>query len=169
MLSGTIIHCYKKVNKATVPANGYARKLYALGLCTSFFSLTTGASSCTDSTNESVGRGSFLLSGLLFESYKQHNQRIPSIDLILPIVRPPALPRVFQEMPSIIISSVAGAAAFYVFLLVLAYYKHDPKEPKAIVGTIPFFSPLIGMLTQKGHYYIRLRFVCLHSILAVKS
>lgn len=50
--------------------------------------------------------------------------------------------------------SMAGMAAVYVFLLALAYFKHDPREPEAIVGTIPFVSPLIGMLTQKGHYYI---------------
>lgn len=62
-------------------------------------------------------------------------------------------------MPTIIVLSVAGAAATYVFLLALAYFKHDPREPEAIVGTIPFISPLIGILTQKGNYYIRLRYV----------
>lgn len=69
-------------------------------------------------------------------------------------------------MPSIIISSVAGVAAFYLFLLALAYFKHDPREPQAIVGAIPFISPLIGMLTQKGNYYIQLRYAYLSSILA---
>lgn len=72
-------------------------------------------------------------------------------------------------MPSIIIVSVAGAVAVYSFLLALAYFKHDPREPEAIVGTIPFISPLIGMLTEKGHYYIRLRCVYLDSTLAVKN
>lgn len=61
-------------------------------------------------------------------------------------------------MPSTIILSVAGAAAVYVFLLALARFKHDPREPEAIVGTIPFISTLIGMITEKGHYYVRLRY-----------
>jgi hypothetical protein len=71
-------------------------------------------------------------------------------------------------MPSATILSFAGAAAFYVFLLALARFKHDPREPKAIVGTIPFISPLIGMITQKGLYYIRLRYVSLCSMPAVE-
>lgn len=74
-----------------------------------------------------------------------------------------------QQMPSIIIVTVAGVAAVYFFLLALAYFKHDPREPEAILGTIPFISPLIGMLTEKGHYYIRLRCVRLYSILAVQK
>lgn len=72
-------------------------------------------------------------------------------------------------MPSIIILSVAGAAAAYVFLLALAHFKHDPREPEAIIGTIPFISPLIGMITQKGEYYIHLRYVYFHSILSIKT
>lgn len=70
-------------------------------------------------------------------------------------------------MPSAIILSATGAAAVYVFLLALARFKHDPREPEAIVGTIPFISPIIGMITQKGHYYIRLRYVYYISIPAV--
>lgn len=69
-------------------------------------------------------------------------------------------------MPSIIISSVAGVVAFYFFLLALAYFKHDPREPQVIVGAIPFISPLIGMLTQKGNYYNQLRYAYLSSIRA---
>lgn len=71
-------------------------------------------------------------------------------------------------MPSTIILSVAGAAAVYIFLLALARCKHDPREPEAIFGTIPFISPLIGMITQKVHYYIRLRYEYIDSIVAVE-
>ncbi|KAI5922159.1 cytochrome P450 [Camillea tinctor] len=60
-------------------------------------------------------------------------------------------------MPSIIVLSVAGIAAAYVFLRALASLTHDPREPKQIIGKIPFISPLIGMLYEKGRYYIRMR------------
>lgn len=70
-------------------------------------------------------------------------------------------------MPSMIILSVAAATAVYVFLQALAYFTHDPKEPEAIIGTIPFISPLIGMLTQKGHYYVQMRYEY-RSILAAR-
>ncbi|KAI0178750.1 cytochrome P450 [Hypoxylon sp. FL1284] len=55
-------------------------------------------------------------------------------------------------MPSVIILSVAGVAAAYV-LRTLAFLSQDPREPKAITGTISFIGPLFGMLFQKGGYY----------------
>lgn len=62
-------------------------------------------------------------------------------------------------MPSSIVIAVAGVAATYVFLRALAILTQDSREPKAVVGTIPFLSTLVGMLTLKGHYYRRLRLV----------
>ncbi|KAI4604303.1 hypothetical protein KJ359_000437 [Pestalotiopsis sp. 9143b] len=60
-------------------------------------------------------------------------------------------------MPSVFALCATGFVAVYIFLRALAYSLHDPREPKAVAGTIPFISPLIGMLMEKGGYYIRMR------------
>ncbi|KAI1439737.1 cytochrome P450 [Annulohypoxylon stygium] len=60
-------------------------------------------------------------------------------------------------MPSSIALFAIGIAAAYAFLRALAFLKHDPREPKSIVGTIPFISPIISMLYEKGGYYLRMR------------
>ncbi|KAI0378527.1 cytochrome P450 [Hypomontagnella monticulosa] len=60
-------------------------------------------------------------------------------------------------MPSAIVLSVVGIAATYVFLRALAFLSQDSREPSSITGTIPFISPLIGMLHEKGGYYVRMR------------
>ncbi|ETS80403.1 hypothetical protein PFICI_07932 [Pestalotiopsis fici W106-1] len=60
-------------------------------------------------------------------------------------------------MPSFIALGVTGLIAAYIFLRTLVYLTHDPREPKVLAGTIPFVSPLIGMLTEKGRYYVRMR------------
>ncbi|KAH7316967.1 cytochrome P450 [Stachybotrys elegans] len=60
-------------------------------------------------------------------------------------------------MPSAFVLSVAGLAATYVFLRALAFVVEDPREPKTITGAIPFISPLVGMLTEKTGFYIRMR------------
>ena len=61
-------------------------------------------------------------------------------------------------MPSNITLSVVGILATYVFLYALALFTEDRREPKAVAGTIPFISPLIGMLTEKGGYYVWMRY-----------
>ncbi|KAF3013528.1 hypothetical protein E8E14_009104 [Neopestalotiopsis sp. 37M] len=60
-------------------------------------------------------------------------------------------------MPSFIALCATGLAAAYIFLRALVHLTHDAREPRAVAGTIPFISPLIGMLTEKGRYYVRMR------------
>ncbi|KAI9170632.1 Cytochrome P450 monooxygenase nodJ [Paramyrothecium foliicola] len=60
-------------------------------------------------------------------------------------------------MLSFVVLFVAGLTATYVFLSTLAYVVRDSREPKTITGTIPFVSPLIGMLIEKASFYNRMR------------
>jgi hypothetical protein len=60
-------------------------------------------------------------------------------------------------MPSPVVVSLAGVVVTYVFLRTLVYFTQDPREPPVVVGTIPFISPLVGMMTEKAKYFIRLR------------
>ncbi|KAI0391087.1 cytochrome P450 [Xylariaceae sp. FL0594] len=62
-------------------------------------------------------------------------------------------------MPSLIILSAATLAATYILLRALAYLKHNAREPTYVVGSVPFITHLVGMLTQGGRYYVRMRFV----------
>lgn len=54
--------------------------------------------------------------------------------------------------------AATGVVAVYAFLRALAICRRDPREPTAVVGPIPFISPVLGMLMEKGGYYIRLRY-----------
>ncbi|KAI1129342.1 cytochrome P450 [Nemania abortiva] len=60
-------------------------------------------------------------------------------------------------MPSLLLLSVGVVAATYIFLLGLAFFLQHPKEPTPVVGSIPFISPLLGMLLGGGRYYVHLR------------
>ncbi|KAK7932287.1 cytochrome P450 [Apiospora marii] len=60
-------------------------------------------------------------------------------------------------MPSTLALAAAAVVAAYAFLRALATLLRDPREPKAVIGTIPFLSPLLGMLVEKGGFYVRLR------------
>ncbi|KAI9158140.1 Cytochrome P450 monooxygenase nodJ [Paramyrothecium foliicola] len=60
-------------------------------------------------------------------------------------------------MPSLIILSATGLAVTYIFLRAVAYMLEDPREPKTITGTVPFISPLLGLLIEKSGFYIRMR------------
>lgn len=60
-------------------------------------------------------------------------------------------------MPSTIVVGVAGLAATYVFLKALAYVLEDPREPKTVTSTIPFISPLVGIVAEKSGFYIRMQ------------
>jgi hypothetical protein len=53
--------------------------------------------------------------------------------------------------------------AGYALLWSLAYLGHEPNEPQPIAGPIPMISPLIGLMTAKEDYYIRLRYVLFHA------
>lgn len=48
-------------------------------------------------------------------------------------------------------------AASYLFLRVLLSLTQDAKEPPAVLTGIPFMQPLVGMIREKGSFYIRLR------------
>ena len=60
-------------------------------------------------------------------------------------------------MPSLIVLSLAVVGATYAFLWALAYLNQDPREPPPIAGSIPFISPLVGLVTEKESFYIRMR------------
>lgn len=56
-------------------------------------------------------------------------------------------------------SIVAGAAVtIYAFLQWLLKYTQDAREPPALATSLPFISPLIGMLRKKTKFYIQLRY-----------
>ncbi|KAH7303437.1 cytochrome P450 [Stachybotrys elegans] len=59
-------------------------------------------------------------------------------------------------MPPIIIIPVAGVAVAYLFLRFLAYITYDPRQPPPVNGVVPFISPLIGMITENGGFYLRM-------------
>jgi len=60
-------------------------------------------------------------------------------------------------MPSLIVLSLVGAGATYAFLWALAYLNQDPREPQPIAGSIPFLSPLVGLMMEKESFYMRMR------------
>lgn len=60
-------------------------------------------------------------------------------------------------MPSSAVVVVACLGATYAFLWALAYLNQQPNEPPPIAGSIPFISPLVGLITEKESYYSRIR------------
>jgi hypothetical protein len=62
-----------------------------------------------------------------------------------------------------------GLAAVYFVLRFALYLTQDAKEPPAIVNGLPFFGPLIGMISEKSLFYLRLRFVGFCDSLTVET
>ncbi|KAI0444733.1 cytochrome P450 [Xylaria telfairii] len=60
-------------------------------------------------------------------------------------------------MDVIMIMTLSGLAATYLFLHFLLYLTQDVREPPSIANGVPFFSPLIGMIREKSNFYLRLR------------
>ncbi len=60
-------------------------------------------------------------------------------------------------MPSNIAIALVGVGAAYILLRALLHFTHDAREPRAVATSIPFISPLIGMLLFKVKFYVRLR------------
>ncbi|KAI0390071.1 cytochrome P450 [Xylariaceae sp. FL0594] len=60
-------------------------------------------------------------------------------------------------MPSIIVLMAAAFAVVYSFLRALLFLRRDSREPKPVVGTISYLSPLLGMLIGQDKFYQRLR------------
>jgi hypothetical protein len=52
---------------------------------------------------------------------------------------------------------VAGAVLAYLSLQLLLHYTHDDREPKPVSTTLPFISPILGMVRKKLDYYVELR------------
>ncbi len=50
-----------------------------------------------------------------------------------------------------------GLAATYIFLRCLLTLTQDAKEPPAILTSVPFVQPLVGMIREKSRFYTRLR------------
>lgn len=51
---------------------------------------------------------------------------------------------------------------FYAFLRLLLHFTQDATEPPVIETSIPFISPILGMIQQKSQYHIRLRSAIKH-------
>lgn len=60
-------------------------------------------------------------------------------------------------MPSVAAVALGGFTAIYVFLRLILYFTQDAREPPAILTSVPFFGPLLGMLTEKSDFHRRLR------------
>lgn len=54
---------------------------------------------------------------------------------------------------------LGGIVCFYVFLRLLLHFTQDATEPPVIETSIPFISPILGMIQEKSWYHIRLRLV----------
>jgi len=46
----------------------------------------------------------------------------------------------------------------YGFLWAILYFTHDGDEPPLVLTTIPFISPILGMLKWKTRFYNRIRY-----------
>lgn len=62
-------------------------------------------------------------------------------------------------MTSSLVLVVGIIAATYVFLSALLHFTQDSKEPSAIETSIPFMSPLLGLLPGMQKYFVKLRSV----------
>lgn len=52
-----------------------------------------------------------------------------------------------------------GFAVCYLFLRLILYLTQDVREPPAILTSVPFFGPLVGMFREKSNFHLRLRSV----------
>lgn len=55
--------------------------------------------------------------------------------------------------------ALGGFAASYLFLRLILYLTQDAREPPAILTSVPFFGPLVGMIREKSSFHLRLRCV----------
>lgn len=61
-------------------------------------------------------------------------------------------------MPSALVLAATAIVVIYSFFRALVYLRHDSREPKPIVGAIPYISPLFGMLIGQDKFYKRMRY-----------
>lgn len=62
-------------------------------------------------------------------------------------------------MPSTLSLCLGSLAAAYVFLSALLHFTQDAKEPPAVETTIPFVSPLLGLIPGKQKFFVKQRLV----------
>ncbi|KAI0197465.1 cytochrome P450 [Astrocystis sublimbata] len=60
-------------------------------------------------------------------------------------------------MPSTLAVAATTIAVIYSFLRAIISLRHDSREPKTIVGAVPYLSPLFGMVIGQDKFYKRLR------------
>lgn len=59
-------------------------------------------------------------------------------------------------MPSILLCLGFGLAVIYLSLLAILWLTHDEQEPPLKFDRLPFFSPIIGILTKRWRYFLSL-------------
>lgn len=62
-------------------------------------------------------------------------------------------------MPSTLALCLGSLVAAYVFLSALLHFTQDAKEPPAVETTIPFVSPLLGLIPNKQNFFVKQRLV----------
>ncbi|KAH9895539.1 cytochrome P450 [Xylariomycetidae sp. FL2044] len=60
-------------------------------------------------------------------------------------------------MTSLLVLTISGATATYVFLFALLRLTQSPREPPAVATSIPFISPLIGLVSGMQKFTLKLR------------
>lgn len=54
---------------------------------------------------------------------------------------------------------LGGIAATYVFFRALLHLNQDSKEPPVVSSSIPFLSPILGMIRWSMDYYPHMRYM----------
>lgn len=60
-------------------------------------------------------------------------------------------------MPSVLALALAGVPVLFVFLRALLNFTQDPREPPALLTSVPFFEPIFNMIRQKSSFHRNLR------------
>lgn len=58
---------------------------------------------------------------------------------------------------SAVLAAVGAVASAYVFLWALLQFTQDSREPPAVLQTIPFLSPILGMMRWSMEFYPHMR------------
>lgn len=60
-------------------------------------------------------------------------------------------------MPSTLVLSVLGAGVAYLALWMAIWLTHDPEEPPVVLNSIPFLSPIFGIIEKRWRFFLSLR------------
>jgi hypothetical protein len=55
------------------------------------------------------------------------------------------------------VATLVALVLCYSLLRIALHFTQDPKEPPLVRNGIPFLSPLVGMITEKTHFYVNIR------------